>query len=108
MIRAIYRWAYEHGHVSADALLAVRAIKPPPESSRGVQPKPYRREQIKALWATLDERWPTLPDDEAWHWINRWREDRSPHSRIRSHAVHHQPVLSERVPTTCDTPSARC
>jgi site-specific recombinase XerC len=90
MIRALYRWMYEHGHVTAETYLAVRAIKPPSESSRGAQPQPYRRKEIKALWTTLDERWPTLPDDEAWHWIDRWREGRSPYSRIRSHAIHHQ------------------
>jgi integrase len=90
MVKAIYRWLYDNGRVSADTLLAVRAIKQPPGSSRGTQPEPYRRKEIKALWTKLDERWPTLPDDQAWHWINRWREGRSPYSRIRSHAIHHQ------------------
>jgi integrase len=90
MLRAFYRWGHAQGRVTADTYLAVRAIKPPQGSSRQVQPQPYRRKEIKALWTTLDERWPTLPDDEAWHWINRWRDGRSPYSRIRSHAIHHQ------------------
>jgi integrase len=59
-------------------------------TTRATGPQPYRRKEIKALWATLDERWPTLPHDEAWHWIDRWREGRSPYSRIRSHAIHHE------------------
>lgn len=87
MLRAFYRWAYEHGHVTADTYLAVRAMKPPPESSRRAQPNPYRQSEVRQLGATLDERWPKLPDDEAWKWINRWREGRSRYSRVRSHAI---------------------
>src|SRR5664279_2388604 len=67
MLRAFYRWAYEHGLVSAETYLAVRAIKPPRESRRRAQPQPYRRKELAALCATLDERWPNLPPEEAWH-----------------------------------------
>jgi len=42
------------------------------------------------MWSTLEERWPRLPDDEAWHWIKRWREGRSPSLRM---------VWDEIVPT---------
>ena len=87
MLRVFYRWAYEQGRVSADTDLAVLAIKPPPGSSRRAQPKPYGRTEVRQVRATLDERWPKLPDNEAWKWINRWRDGRSPYSRIRSHVI---------------------
>lgn len=35
----------------------------------------------------LDERWPRLLPAEATRWLDRWRDGRSPYSRIRSHAI---------------------
>ena len=87
MIYATYRWLHEHGHVSAETYLAVRAIKPPPESSRGAQPQPYNRTELRTLRATLDERWPKLPPEEADRWLRRVAEGRSPYSRVRVHAI---------------------
>lgn len=56
MIRAVYRWAYEHGQVSADVYLAVLAVKPPAKSARRAEPRPYGRKDLAALWATLETR----------------------------------------------------
>jgi integrase len=86
-LRAHYRREYERGRISADVLLAVLSVKPPIGSSRRPQPQPYRRKELSALWATLDERWPMLDEDEAWYWLRRWLDGRSPYSRIRTHAI---------------------
>ena len=83
MLQAFYRWGYEHGHVTADTLLAVRAIKPPQGSSRGAQPQPYNRTKLRTLRATLDQRWPKLPPDEVDRWLRRVKDGRSPYSRVR-------------------------
>jgi hypothetical protein len=87
MLRAYYRREYESERISGDLLLAVLSVKPPRESSRRAQPQPYRHKELAAMWSRLEERWPKLPDDEAWHWIGRWREGRSPYSHIRTHAI---------------------
>jgi integrase len=50
-------------------------------------PEPYKRTQLRALQATLDERWPKLPREQAERWLPRYREGRSPYSRVRSHAI---------------------
>jgi site-specific recombinase XerD len=87
MIRAFYAGMYEHGHVTADTLLAVRAIKPPQGSSRGTKPQPYNRTELRTLRATLDQRWPKLPPDEADRWLRRVKDGRSPYSRVRVHVI---------------------
>ena len=54
---------------------------------RQVRPQPYSRGEVAALWSALDERWPTLPPDEAERWLRRWGDGRSPYARVRSHAI---------------------
>jgi hypothetical protein len=49
--------------------------------------EPYNRTQLRALQATLDERWPKLPREEADRWLHRVKEGRSPYSRVRVHAI---------------------
>jgi integrase len=49
--------------------------------------QPYNRRQLRALQATLDERYPKLPREEADHWLRRYQEGRSPYSRIRRHVI---------------------
>lgn len=87
MFRAHYRREYESRRVSADALLAVLSVKPPHESTRRAQPQPYTRKELSALHATLGERWPKLPEDEASYWLRRWLAGRSPYRRIRTHSI---------------------
>jgi integrase len=87
MIHATYRWLYENGRVSADTYLAVRAIKPPPASSRTAQPQPYNRNELRTLRATLEQRWPKLSPDEADRWLRRVKDGRSPYSRVRVHVI---------------------
>jgi site-specific recombinase XerD len=50
-------------------------------------PQPYGRTQLRALQATLGERWPKLPREEAEKWLTRYKEGRSPYSRVRVHAI---------------------
>ena len=50
-------------------------------------PTPYNRTQLRALQATLDQRYPKLPREEAEKWLRRYREGRSPYARIRRHAI---------------------
>jgi integrase len=86
IIVAFHGWAYHHGLVSADLLLAVRAI-PEASSSRG-SPQPYSRVEIAALWGRPSMRaGPRLPTDECQRWLRRWREEISPYSRVRSHVI---------------------
>jgi hypothetical protein len=56
-------------------------------------PQPYNRNQLRALQATLDQRWPKLPPDDAEKWLRRVKEGRSPYSRVRVHAI--------RLPVDC-------
>src|SRR6266550_6168718 len=50
-------------------------------------PEPYNRTQLRELRTRLDERWPRLPLDEAEKWLPRFKEERSPYSRVRCHGV---------------------
>jgi integrase len=50
-------------------------------------PQPYTRTQLRALQATLDERWPKLSREEAEKWLQRYAEGRTPYSRVRVHAI---------------------
>jgi site-specific recombinase XerD len=87
MLLAFFVWSYERGHIDGDKLLAVRAVRAPVKSSREAAPRPYRPTELRALRVTLDERWPKLPDDEVWKWLCRFRDGRSPYSRVRSHVI---------------------
>src|SRR4051794_8013224 len=49
--------------------------------------EPYNRTQLRELRTRLDERWPRLPPDEADKWLPGFKEERSPYSRVRCHAV---------------------
>jgi integrase len=90
MILAFYAWAWREGRVSGDALLELRAIRPPNGSAARAKPQPYRPGELRELQRVLDRRWPRLPDDEARRWVERWRDGRSPYSRIRTHAIRTQ------------------
>ena len=54
------------------------------------EPRPYRPKELRTLRATLDERWPLLADDEAFHWLRRYHDGRSPYSRVRVQFVRAQ------------------
>jgi integrase len=56
-------------------------------ASKGAEPRPYTRNELRALQATLDERWPKLPHEDAEKWLPRFSEGRSPYSRVRVHAI---------------------
>lgn len=49
-------------------------------------PQPYNRAELRALQAAL-ERWPKSPREEAEKWLPRFKEGRSPYSRVRVHAI---------------------
>jgi integrase len=87
MILAFFGWAWREGYISGDTLLELRAIRPPSGSGARAQPEPYRPGELRELRRVLDKRWPQMARDEASHWINRWRDGRSPYSRVRSHAI---------------------
>ncbi|MFZ1927363.1 MAG: tyrosine-type recombinase/integrase [Solirubrobacteraceae bacterium] len=86
LVLAFYEWAYEEGCYEAGGLLALRTVRPPAGASREAHPEPYKRWELRALQKTLDERWPKLPEEEAYRWLGRVREGRSPYARVRSHA----------------------
>jgi integrase len=90
IVLAYAAWAWREGHISADALLDLRTVRPPIGSHARAQPKPYRPGELRELRRALDERWPRLADDEARRLIARWRDGRSPYARIRSHAIRAQ------------------
>jgi site-specific recombinase XerD len=87
MARTVASWLYREGAMSATTLLEVREVRAPAGSSAGVEPRPYNRRELRELRQVLDERWPMMPPDEARHYAQRWREGRSPYSRIRRHAI---------------------
>ena len=86
MLRAHYRRLCDTGEVTASTYLGVRSVELPPDTTLS-GPNPYTPEEIDGLWALLDERWPKLPPEQERRWIGRWRDGRSPYSRIRAHAV---------------------
>ena len=86
MLRAHYRRLYTAGRATADTYLAMRSVELPPDTTHQ-GPNPYTPEQIDGLWRLLDERWPKLPHDKERRWLGRWRDGRSPYSRIRVHAI---------------------
>jgi integrase len=90
MITAFYAWAWEHGHVGAETLLAMRDVPAPADSTGVARPEPYKRWEIQELWRVLDERWPRLPAEDVERWLRRFSEGRTPYSRVRSHAIHCQ------------------
>jgi integrase len=53
-------------------------------SPRGVRhvPNPYSRDELKVLWAVLEERWPLTEEK----WVDRWIDGRTPWRRVRVHA----------------------
>jgi site-specific recombinase XerD len=87
MARTLATWLYERGTLSADTLLAIRAVRPPAGSSAGVSPVPYSRRELGDLRAILDRRWPRLATEDAHRLTARWREGRTPYKRIRRHAI---------------------
>lgn len=80
-------WAHQAGVIDGETLIAVRAIRVRGGAPRGVRPHPYRRTELRAFRAALDERWPLLSPDEAQRWLTRHAEGRSPYSRVRSHLM---------------------
>ena len=50
-------------------------------------PCPYDRTELRTLRATINERWPKLQPDEALRWLRRVKEEKSPYSRVRVHAI---------------------
>ena len=71
----------------AASLLEVRQISPARESSRSGGPQPYNQTELRTLRATLDERWPKLPGEDADRWLRRVKDARSPYARVRVHAI---------------------
>lgn len=90
IVLAYAAWCWREGQVSGDQLLELRAVRPPIGSGARAQPEPYRLGELRELRRVLDLRWPRLPDDEARRWVERWRDGRSPYSRLRTHAIRMQ------------------
>jgi integrase len=86
MLRAHYRRLAIADEIKWSAYAVVRSVELPPDTTRS-EPHPYSADQIEGLWALLDERWPKLAPDRESYWIKRWRDGRSPYSRIRVHAI---------------------
>ena len=90
MARTLASWMYEQRAISADTVLAIRAVRPPAGSSKRPQPQPYTRAELCELWALLDERWPRMTDEQASHYAVKWREGGTSYRRIRRHAIRSQ------------------
>jgi len=86
MLRAYYRRLCDAGQVHREHLPRVRSVELPLDTTLSV-PRPYTPEQVAELWRLLDEHWPKLPPEQEWRWVGRWRDGRSPYSRIRAHAI---------------------
>jgi integrase len=86
MLRAHFRRLCIAGEITGATYEAVHSVELPPHTTLSV-PNPHSPEEIDGLWRLLDGRWPKLPPDKARHWIGRWRDGRSPYSRIRGHAI---------------------
>jgi integrase len=90
MVLGFYSWCWRAGLVSADTLLMLRAVPSPIVSGARAEPRPYRPGELRDLRRVLDARWPKLRPVEAARSVARWRDGRSPYSRIPSHAIRAQ------------------
>jgi hypothetical protein len=86
-VLAFCAWAWRERQLSADTLLELRATRSPVATSGRMTPQPYRPGELRAMRATLDERWPKLAEDEALKWLRRFTDAKSPYSRLRTHAI---------------------
>jgi integrase len=80
-------WAWREGQISGDELLALRDVRLMGAPSREATPQPYRPTELRQLRAVLAERWPVLDEYTAARWLSRFRESRSPYSRVRTHVI---------------------
>jgi len=87
IIRAFFEWAYRERVIDAETLLALRAVRPPVAISRLAAPQPYKASELRSLRAMLDECWPKLDPEDTSRWLGRFRDGRSPYSRVRSHVI---------------------
>ena len=87
IIAAFSGWAYDQGMIGAERLLDVRAARTPVGASRSAAPRPYLPGELRELRARLDARWPRFGEEQAERWLSRFRDGRSPYSRVRSHVI---------------------
>ena len=84
---AFFSWAFLAGHIDADSLLRVKALRYPPAATRRIQPNPYTAKEIRELWAVMRERWPKLDEAAAQRKTNRLRRGTGSYRAIREHAI---------------------
>lgn len=87
-VRPFYRWAWRDGQlVDAETYMRVREVPNPRGATGKAIPRPYKRKELTAFWAQLDERWPVTPGERL---VKRYVEGRSRFPRIATLAMHRQ------------------
>jgi site-specific recombinase XerD len=76
-LRPFWRWAWDAGHLSADAWLRLKEVKPPRGSSGHSTPKPYTRREVAELWRRIEERHPLATPLQVDRWNRRNQIKRS-------------------------------
>jgi integrase len=86
MVVPFFEWCYARGYVDAECLLGFRNVRRAVDA-RSPVPRPYRRSDLRTLFAELDARWPRLTAEEADELATRWPEGTVPYARIRRHVI---------------------
>lgn len=91
MIRPFVRWLREQRHIDADRMLDLVAVEPPRGAKNG-KPRPYSRNEIKAMWRDLEDAYPWSRRgkpgrriDNAEMYLARWRRGQSTYARIQAY-----------------------
>lgn len=85
LIRPFYTWAWESKLVDAETFMGVKMVRAPRGAGRAARgiPRPYSRDEVKAMWKDVDRKYPWLPDD---YYLNRFANGISRFPRIAKHA----------------------
>lgn len=87
MVLSFFTWAHETGHIDAETLISLRSIASPRGATDRVRPEPYSRKELRIIREAIDSRWPLMDDARAGKFARRWRNNDTPYSRIRKHAI---------------------
>jgi len=90
MVLSFFSWAYENQQISADTFLSMRLVPTPAGATSRIRPEPYAPKELRKFREALNVRWPLMNVEKAERFAERWREEITPYSRLRKHAIHLQ------------------
>lgn len=93
MLRPFFRWLWEHKHINADQLMALRGVRAP-RGAHWAPPKPYSKREVVQFWQHLDKAFPWTNDPKPHlvtpqrgeFWVRRWQNGQSQWRRVEPYA----------------------